>query len=197
MADGATVDAPTCGDCRAIGNLTGRIIAAHPELRRTLGSVAHWHLSTALYALDALDRPSPSRTSPRPGSALSCIDSPILESRSCTLAGSPRCGHWAPRRNTPPVDAEARLIPPGSPTADAVPPTRSPTLALRAPSRTRPAPGAIGAARRRRWGAAHPKRGSASSARPARQSRPEATCRIRPWPVTKMLRSNSRNRLTR
>lgn len=59
MADGVTVELPTCGDCRAIGNLTGRIIAAHPELRRTLGSVAHWRLSTALYALDALDHPLP------------------------------------------------------------------------------------------------------------------------------------------
>lgn len=59
MADGATVDLPTCDDCRAIGDLAGRIIAAHPELPRALGTVASWRLRTALYALDALERPLP------------------------------------------------------------------------------------------------------------------------------------------
>lgn len=59
MKDGATVDLPTCSDCRALANTAKAIVAAHPHLRQALGSVATWRVESALYALSALGRPTP------------------------------------------------------------------------------------------------------------------------------------------
>lgn len=60
LPDGASVDLPTCGDCRALDALAARIIAAHPGLTRALGTVASWRLRAALYALDATGQKLPS-----------------------------------------------------------------------------------------------------------------------------------------
>ena len=59
MKDGATVDLPTCSDCRALADTAKAIVAAHPHLRHALGSVATWRVESALYALSVLGRPTP------------------------------------------------------------------------------------------------------------------------------------------
>lgn len=62
VSEGATADLPTCADCRDLDRRASLIVTAHPELRRTLGSVATWRLLTAMYALDALGHALPDPT---------------------------------------------------------------------------------------------------------------------------------------
>ncbi|GAA5098861.1 hypothetical protein GCM10025760_34350 [Microbacterium yannicii] len=59
MPKGASVALPTCSDCRDIEASAAAIVAAHPGLRRALGSVAAWQTTTALYGLSALGQPLP------------------------------------------------------------------------------------------------------------------------------------------
>ncbi|UPL12190.1 hypothetical protein [Microbacterium sufflavum] len=57
VKDGATVDLPTCDDCRALASTAEAIVTAHPHLRHSLGSVATWRVQSALYALSVLGHP--------------------------------------------------------------------------------------------------------------------------------------------
>lgn len=59
MADGASVDLPTCVDCQAISDTARAIVAEHPGITRLLGTVATWQITTSLYALRALGLPLP------------------------------------------------------------------------------------------------------------------------------------------
>lgn len=58
-ADGANTSLPTCEDCRTLASTAQSIVAAHPHLRHSLGSVATWRVECVLHALSALGAPIP------------------------------------------------------------------------------------------------------------------------------------------